>query len=615
MREAVTIAGDDQTSPGALTDLPGLGSVRVGALARLGVECPHDLLWHLPRRYEDLRPWDGRSAGWAVVEGETGAVRQVGPRQEAELAAMGETVRLVFFHKPYLTRRLGGARSMAWWGELRQLGAGWVMTEPEPIGAGKVEWGLRPVYALGQGLSQKVVRRAIRAAMPAALAEEAPWMHQVHRPLSLAAAEEARRRLAEIEATRVARAAEAALPPISGKPVPAPKSDPAPFRLRADQMQALAEIRSDLARPRAMRRLLLGEVGSGKTAVALLTARGVLAAGMNAVMLVPTEALVAQHLEATRALCGDLAGLVALSGGGRHQEGIAGPRLLIATTAAFSEEDVWEPLGLVIVDEEQRFGVAQRQRLLASAPSPHYLSLTATPIPRTLAQMLSRQIGLSVLGNPYGRLPTVRLIDQKGRPRVYRQAVDLVRGGGQVLVICPRRVAAAGPGRPAAEQLAEGVSRHYPDLPLHLITGATPLPELRDRLTRLGTGESALVIGTSVLEVGLDLPEASLVVVEGADVFGLAQLHQMRGRVGRRGQTAEAVWVDSGSDAEASWRLQRAAQCRTGEEVASLDLELRGCGLLQGVLQHGFPALKALRLPDEMALLASAFSTPSAAGN
>ncbi len=611
----MTAGRDRPAPPASLQDLPGLGPVRIEALSRLGVRCVLDLLWHLPRRYEDLQPWDGQRPGWAVVQGRTGQVRLIGRRLEAELSAAGRSVRLTFFHKPYLARKLAGSGTVAWWGQIRRLGQLWVMTEPEQIDPGQLEWGLRPIYAIGQGLSQVVMRRAIKAALASAPAAEAPWLRQVHCPLSLADAEAGRRHLAEREAGAIARAIRAAMPPVRGHPQPPPRTDPAPFALRPDQVRALAEIRSDLARPRAMRRLLLGEVGSGKTAVALLAARGPLQAGWNVVLLVPTEALAAQHLEAGRRLCGDLARLLAVAGEQRPVLPGRDPRLLVATTAAFRQEAALEPLGLVIVDEEQRFGVEQRQRLLAKDPSPHYLSLTATPIPRTLAQAISGHMGMSVLGNPYGQLPPVRLAGQAGRRQLYHQARQLVQAGGQVLVICPRRATEGRPGLPAAERLAMGIARQWPELPLHLITGHTPLAELSDRLSRLAGGEAGLVVGTSVLEVGLDLPAASLVVVEGADAFGLAQLHQMRGRVGRRGQAAEAVWVDSGLDAEASARLRRAAAATTGEEVARLDLELRGCGLLEGVLQHGFPALKALRLPEEMALLTRACSDLSAAGN
>lgn len=602
-------------SPVSLQDLPGLGPVRIQALSRLGVCSVLDLLWHLPRRYEDLQPWGGQQPGWAVVQGRISQVRLIGRRLEADVQAGGQMVRLTFFHKPYLARKLAGSDTAAWWGQIRRLGQLWAMTEPEEIDASQLEWGLRPVYPIGQGLSQPVMRRAIRAALASAPAAEAPWLHQVHCPLSLAEAEEGRRQLAEREAGAIARAIRAALPPVGGHPLPPPTTDAPPFALRLDQVRALAEIRSDLARPRAMRRLLLGEVGSGKTAVALLAARGPLEAGWNVVLLVPTEALAAQHLDAAERLCGDLARPVALSGERRAALPGRGPHLLVATTAAFGQEAALEPLGLVIVDEEQRFGVEQRQRLLARAPSPHYLSLTATPIPRTLAQAISGQMGMSVLGNPYGQLPPVRLIGQAARPTLYDRARQLVQAGGQVLVVCPRRATAGRRGLPAAEELAMGLARRWPDLPMHLITGRTPLAELSDRLRRLAVGEAGLVVGTSVLEVGLDLPAATLVVVEGADAFGLAQLHQMRGRVGRRGQAAEAVWIDSGLDAEASARLRRAAAATTGEEVARLDLELRGCGLLEGVLQHGFPALRALRLPEEMALLSVACRDLSAAGN
>ncbi len=597
-----------------LASLPGLGPIRLRALAEMEIHALEDLLWHLPRRYEDLRPWDGESLGWAVVRGRVRQARQVGQRLETELEGREGPVRGTFFHKPYLAARLLRQGEVAWWGEVRRIGAAYAMTEPELIDPERLEWGLRPIYAARSGLTQTVLRLAAKAALARTASPHVRWFQMAHCPGTLADAEQGRLQLARIEATTVATAVRAALPPVAGWPLSAPGPDPTPYPLRPDQVRALSEIRADLRRPQAMRRILLGEVGSGKTAVAMLAARGALAAGLNVVMLVPTELLVAQHLAAARVFCGDLGPVLGLTAG-RKLELATAPALVVATSAAFAQDLRLRPVGLLIVDEEQRFGVRQRQSLLTGHPSPHLLTLTATPIPRTLAQMVSQQLGVSVLGNPYGRLPAVRVVGRAERSYLYQQAAARVRAGGQVLIVCPRRIQEAVSGGLAADALARKLRQRWPGLPVHLITGAVPMAAVSAMLADLSQGAPALVVGTSVLEVGLDLPAATLVIVEGAGAFGLAQLHQMRGRVGRRGQAAEAVWVDSSGDEDVSSRLRRAAGASTGEQVAALDLELRGCGLLEGVLQHGFPPFRALRLPSEMGLLASAFSAVQAAGN
>ncbi len=604
---------DREDDPGLAT-LPGLGPVRLSHLAEMGIRSIDDLLWHLPRRYEEIVPWDGQSEGLAVVQGQIRWTRQIGHRLEAELDGSIGSVRATFFHKPYLATRLRRQDQVAWWGEVRRLGRAWVMTEPELLDPQRLLWGLRPVYPARAGLTQTVLRQALRGALTKTTSPHGGSFRKVHLPVSSAEAEGGRLELAKIEATMMAAAVKAALPVVPGWPIKAPAADPKPYPLRPDQVRSLAEIRADLEGPGAMRRILVGEVGSGKTAVAMLAARGVLAAGLNALMLVPTELLVAQHEAAARPYCTDV-GTVSSLTGGKRPERRSGPELVVATSAALSEEQRLAPLGLVIVDEEQRFGVRQRQAMLGGRPSPHLLSLTATPIPRTLAQMVSQQLGVSLLGNPYGKLAPVRLVGARERPGLYRQAVAEVRSGRQVLVVCPRRVTEGRSGWPAAEGLARSLAQRFPDLPLHLLTGAVPMAEMSAMLASLGQGSPGLVVGTSVLEVGVDLPAASLVIVEGAGAFGLAQLHQMRGRVGRRGQAAEAVWVDESGDPAIGGRLRRAASAESGEKVAELDLELRGCGLLDGVLQHGFAPVRALRLPDEMDLLAAAFASAERAGD
>lgn len=596
-----------------ITELPGVGEARAGLFERLGIRTTEDLLWHLPRRYEWLLPWDGSSEGEWVATGRLGKVRLLpGRRVEAELLTGDVRIRLQFYGKPYLARSLRTGAERSVFGRVERASDGYQIIEPEFLSGfdGPL---LRPVYPLTEGLGGKVLSSSVMAALkrdPAHPLRASFW--KIHRPQNDAEAEAGRQELKAVEASSVARAVADALSPREARPFP-PEGALAvrttlPFELRPDQVTALRDVLEDMARPLAMRRVLLGEVGSGKTVVSLLAASAVLEGGANVLFLCPTALLLGQHLETARQVLGDRFSVVPVGAGhGRPPDSLDRPALVIGTTAALGRPELLDPLGLVIVDEEQRFGVRQREGLLEGTPSRHLLTLSATPIPRTMAQALASRLGVSTLGHPYGGLAPVEILETGKRKTAYQAAYRACREGGQAIVICPRLREGDAKKTPPAEGLYAALKASYPSLPMALITGETEGRAVEEILSPFREGRPGLLVGTSVLEVGLDLPRGEVLIVEGAQAFGLAQLHQMRGRVGRRGQSAQAYWICDG-DQVARDRLGRAARAKGGEEVAELDLAERGPGLLEGLLQHGFPPTRALQFPTDLPLVFEALS-------
>jgi ATP-dependent DNA helicase RecG len=373
-----------------------------------------------------------------------------------------------------------------------------------------------------------------------------------------------------------------------------------PFRLTEDQERALAEIDADLFGPHPAARLLQGEVGSGKTLVALLSALAVIEAGEQAALLAPTELLARQHADMAARLLEPLGVRVALLTGA--VQGEARGRLLAAlargeldlavgTQALFSGQVRYRRLGLVIVDEQQRFGVRQRGALLAKGEAADLLLMSATPIPRTLALLLFGDLGHSELRElPGGRLPVITHLTRQGNEgRVYERVREELRRGGQAYLVYPLIGTEAG-GVKEAEAMFRLQQKNFPEARLALLHSRVPEPE--KVMAAFAAGRLDVLVATSVLEVGVDVPNASCLVVQQAERFGLASLHQLRGRVGRgpRQSYAFLVYGEDLTEAGAA-RLKAVLGSRDGFALAEEDLRLRGPGEFLGARQSG-----ALRL-------------------
>jgi ATP-dependent DNA helicase RecG len=394
-----------------------------------------------------------------------------------------------------------------------------------------------------------------------------------------------------------------------------------PFALTGAQRRVIAEIEADMARPQPMHRLLQGDVGSGKTVVAVAAALRAIEAGYQAAIMAPTELLAEQHWQTVQRIAGGLGvRLWYLTGDATAadrravmpQMAAGEPGLAVGTHALIQEEVVLGKLGLAVIDEQHRFGVMQRAALSQTGQSalPDVLLMTATPIPRTLALSVYGDLDLSFLDElPPGRKPVVtRLFAQHQRPRAYELVRRELAAGRQAYVVYPlieeSEKTDLRDATSAARELQESI---FPEFRVALIHGRMPSAE-RDAIMRdFKAGGYQVLVSTTVIEVGIDVPNASIIMIEHAERFGLAQLHQLRGRVGRGSDAAFCVLVaDYAQSKEARERLRVMTQTRDGMKIAEADLEIRGPGALLGTRQAGLPDFRVANLLRDASVLREA---------
>ena len=383
-----------------------------------------------------------------------------------------------------------------------------------------------------------------------------------------------------------------------------------PFPLTGAQERVMAEILADLSGPHPMLRLLQGDVGSGKTIVAALALAAALESGYQGAFMAPTELLAEQHYASLARLLGDRYRIVLLTGSTaesrRRREELASgeARLAVGTHALFQEAVGFQRLGLAVIDEQHRFGVEQRDLLRRKGERPDVLVMTATPIPRSLALTAYGDLPVSTLDElPPGRTPVRTEVVPAGRRRqVYGRLRAAVEAGERAYVVAPLIEESGRPRGDAAASLAEveeRVRQALEGFPVATVHGRMPAAERERALRAFAAGAVRALVATTVIEVGLDVPEATWMVIESAERFGLAQLHQLRGRVGRGRTQATCVAIHGRLSAAARERLAVFAATTDGFEIAERDLALRGPGDLLGTRQAGLPALKVARLPED----------------
>ncbi len=674
---------------------------RVGP--RLGIRTVRDLLFHLPRRYDDLRELSSARELASVEEGTAASARlQVrGVRKEQTFrrrverttAYLGDDtgeVEATWFGRRFIDKRLREGQWIVVSGKVRRRGFTTTLDNPDfqlDDGSALLHAGrIVPVYRLTAGLTAVTLRRAIRQALDAVGAAYAEYLppeaaagvtaagsgdpampiavalENAHYPDDFDSRDAALRRLGfdELLALQVGMVARDRQRRLAvGDPVPVTPARVAeairgvegaitdqirartgasePAVLTPDQITAVDAIVADLALPRPMMRLLQGDVGSGKTAVAALALAFVADAGRQGALLAPTDLLARQHAVALSRLLNPLGhGVTLLTGSlpaaerraalqllasppaGAGPSGLTSGRIVVGTHALVQEAVHFADLALAIVDEQHRFGVAQREALGAKGRSPHVLLMTATPIPRTLGQIMLADLDVTDLRTPpAGRLPIPtgirRTDDLPGLASdpsrgAYPLVVREVRSGHRVFVVVPlveedEETAARSADEVAAAlpaQLAEAAARmSLPEEPaprIGVVHGQMK-PAKRDATMDLfRLGELDVLVGTTVLEVGVDVPEATVMLILDADRFGLAQLHQLRGRVGRGEAQAYCILVSDSEDETAKARLAALAGHNDGFELAELDLELRREGELLGLHQSGLPTLRIASL-------------------
>jgi ATP-dependent DNA helicase RecG len=535
-------------------------------------------------------------------------------------------------------------------GKVGQFNGALALEQPdyEPADADLLNVGrLVPVYPSTEGLYQKGLRAAVRAALdatattlgdplPAALREGTDLLplhaalEAVHFPTSEEQARSGRQRLAVDELLLIQLTVQGRRREWQREPAPAlPTAGPAgaalrtfldglPFRLTRAQGHVLREVLADLAARRPMSRLLQGDVGSGKTVVAAAAMLVTAANGYQAALMAPTEILAEQHGQTLVRLYEHLPDAirprVAVLKGSLTRKQKAETTALVAsgavgigvgTHAVIQEGVAFQRLGLAIIDEQHRFGVMQRAVLREKGERPHLLVMTATPIPRSLALTMHGDLDLSLIDElPPGR----QTIDTRYRPAAYRQrAYDFIRqqvaAGRQAFIICPlveesEKIEA----RAATAEYEHLQERVFPDLRLGLLHGRLSAADKEAVMRRFRDGELHILVATAVVEVGIDIPNATVILIESADRFGLAQLHQFRGRVGRGAHRSYCLLLSDDSAERAAERLQLLAETSDGFALAEHDLRLRGPGEFFGTRQSGLPAQRRAGLGDARAI-------------
>ncbi|BDU69034.1 ATP-dependent DNA helicase RecG [Geothrix oryzae] len=648
-----------------VTVLRGLGPARAAALQEAGIDSLRDLLWSLPYRYVDrgsLRPlgslemrgFEAADPGLVTVLGTVRDLRQSTTRvqrmalTEALLDDGTGTLRLIWFNQPYLARALKVGDRVLAFGSLFVGRHGLEMRGPQFEQMGREEdigWVRRylPLYRklgpLTGRVRQKLAQEALGRAhppeewLPLELSRDLPEplaaFRLLHDPpddsdpaLLESGDSPAHQRLAAEELfafslgvalRRAGRLKRHGLVVPTSPELRERLRSFLPFRLTGAQRRAFKDIVADLTSGRVMNRLLQGDVGSGKTLVALLSMAMVAETGGQGALLVPTEVLARQHAASFRRYLGDQAdSLQLLLGGMKAGEKRAAlariasgeARYVIGTHALFQEAVAFHRLQLVVVDEQHRFGVKQREALKEKGGDPHWLVMSATPIPRSLALAVFGDLDQSVLDElPPGRQPiTTKLHKPDAAERAWEQVRRELAEGRQAFVVSPS-IDPSDEGKVQLRdiQAMEALLRSiFPDEGIEVVHGRLKADEMAARMGRFVAGGAKILLATTVIEVGVDVPNATVMVVDHAERFGLSQLHQLRGRVGRGAHRSHFLMI-SGSETE---RLQTLVETQDGFRIAQRDLELRGPGEFFGVRQAGLPQFQVADLVRDRHLLA-----------
>ena len=619
-----------------LTALHGIGPRTAEDMAALGLSCVEDLLRFFPADYDRAEPV---SLIADSIEGYPAAIRGVitaAPQSrgfgkgavltfpvEDESGKIGVT----FFHMPYLKNTLKPGTERVFRGVIRKTRWGLRMEHPrlyDPEEYQKIVHAILPVYPLAGSLTQKRLRDAVRQALPEAgsLKDRLPEalipggmplaeaVRAIHFPADERQLEAARQRLVYEEfllfILKVRLLKQAGQESENRCPMPDTSLAKAalaalPYRLTGAQERALADIAGDLAGDHMMNRLLQGDVGSGKTVLALLAMLTAAGNGYQSALMAPTEVLARQHYEKISSLlkAWSLPVEAALLVGSQKaaerrlnaektESGQAS--LIIGTHALILNKMKFHRLGLVITDEQHRFGVRQRDRLAGKGGQPHILVMSATPIPRTLAIILYGDLDVSVIDElPGGRRPIQNaLIRPAGRGSAYRLILKQIREGRQAYIICPLVEESEGTDAENVHDYSERIREIFPeDVRIASLHGRMKPEEKNAVMEAFLKGEVQLLVSTTVVEVGVDVPNATVMMVENAERFGLAQLHQLRGRVGRGEQQSYAIFVNGYGRPEKAKRLEILTRSNDGFAIAEEDLKLRGPGDLFGIRQSG----------------------------
>ena len=636
--------------------LKGVGEARAKTLNKLGIYTLGDLVEYFPRSYEDRTQFSPIMAAplnepvciRAMVANTPTLARVRRGMELVKLRAVDDSgsVDITFFNQSWLRNQLHQGETSIFYGKFTANGAHRAMASPdwEPEMREGVKTGrILPKYPLSQGVSNKLMMGYVRGALDAVgddvpdalpdavrerygLAQARYAYENIHFPADFGALELARRRLIfeelfvlacamdRMRATRLVR---------SGIPIPAPDAEnfyaSLPFAPTGAQNRAVSQAFADMASGTPMNRLVQGDVGSGKTMVAAACIWAVCRAGRQCAFMAPTEILAEQHLSTLRSF---------LSPFGLRVEKLTGSMtakekrelkaalaagdvdLVVGTHAILTEDVAFADLALVVTDEQHRFGVHQRSALTEKGETPHVLVMSATPIPRTLALIIYGDLDVSVIDElPPGRQKVDTFaVDESYRERLYGFIDKLVREGRQVFVVCPmvEENEESDLDLKSAVEHAADLKKAFPDFTVGCIHGKMKAKDKDAIMADVVAGKIDILVSTTVIEVGVDVPNAALMIVENAERFGLSQLHQLRGRVGRGEHKSWCILISDAKNDEAKARLKAMCETNDGFKISEEDLRLRGPGDFFGSRQHGLPEMHIADLCGDTRMLQTA---------
>ena len=636
-----------------ITILRGIGPAKAKVFEQLNIFTLEDLICHFPRGYEDrtklltiseLQP-DVPACFRAMVMNtpRTNHIRKGLDLTKVQVADHTARLNLTFFNNRY-AEQLQYGQEYIFYGAITGDYIGYGMTNPvyETLDSAPVTTRrILPIYPLTAGLTNAAMLKTVRQALavcdvpeeiiPAAIRESYGILPAdraytaIHEPRDMEEAAQARKRLifeeffvfsAGLSLMRQARSEKRC--PVYENLNLQPFLGCLPFALTGAQNRVIAQIREDMARGVPMNRLVQGDVGSGKTMVAAAAAYLAVSNRHQAALMAPTEILAEQHYASLSRLLTPLGIRVGLLTGSMTpknmtliREKIAGGELdlVIGTHALVTDSTVFADLGLVIADEQHRFGVNQRSRLSAKGDAPHLLVMSATPIPRTLALLMYGDLEVSVLDElPPGRQAVdTFLVGESYRPRINAFIRKHAANGNQIYVVCPAVEETDGMSLKAATEWAETLRNVvFPDLRIALLHGQMRGAEKDAVMSSFARGEADVLVATTVIEVGVDVPNATLMIIEDADRFGLSQLHQLRGRVGRGKDKSYCILTTHNRNEETLARLKSFCKTTDGFEIAREDLKMRGPGDFFGARQSGLPAFRMASLGTDLDTLTTA---------
>ena len=637
-----------------VTILKGVGPTKAKQFAQLNIHTLGDLICHFPRGYEDrtkLVPIeklevDTPACFRAMVMNtpKTAHIRKGLDITRVQVADATGRLNLTFFNSKFVSEQLHYGKEYIFYGAVSGDFIGYNMTNPafealdsQPVTTRRV----LPIYPLTAGLSNAAMLKAVRQALsicdvPGEIIPEEVRLqygilpaerayYAIHEPSSMAEAELAKKRLifeeffvfsAGLSLMRASRAEKKTEAYTNIDLMPFHLA--LPFRLTGAQNRAVSDIMEDFRKGAPMNRLVQGDVGSGKTMVAAAAAYVAAKNGKQSALMAPTEILAEQHYQSMNKLFAPMGIRVALLTGSmkakekrevREEIQLGNVDLVVGTHALITDSTVFRDLGLVIADEQHRFGVAQRSKLSSKGSDPHLLVMSATPIPRTLALLMYGDLDVSILDElPPGREAVdTFLVGESYRARINAFIRKQVAEGHQCFVVCPAVEENEDLGIKAATVWAETLQQTvFPDLRIALLHGQMKGAEKEDAMASFARGEADVMVATTVIEVGVDVPNATLMVIEDADRFGLSQLHQLRGRVGRGKAKSYCILTSHNKNQETLQRLKALCKTTDGFKIAEEDLKLRGPGDFFGSRQSGLPTFRVANLSYDLQTLKDA---------